>query len=54
MENWLDIPADRKRLPIVRLCLILALTALVMLGLLGRKSHAADLLQMTVSHLPMP
>lgn len=37
MENWLDIPKDRKRLPIGRLCLIMALTVLLLLALVGRK-----------------
>ena len=38
MEKWLEIPKDRKRRPVGRLCLILALTILMMLALMGRKS----------------
>lgn len=37
MDKWLDIPKDRKRLPVGRLCLILGLTILMLLMLAGRK-----------------
>lgn len=39
MDKWLDIPKDRTRLPTGRMCLILALTILMLLALAGRK-HA--------------
>lgn len=38
MEKWLDIPKDRTRLPIGRLCVIMALTILLLLSLFGRKA----------------
>ena len=38
MDKWLDIPKDRTRLPIGRLCVILALTILILLLLVGRES----------------
>jgi hypothetical protein len=36
MNDWLEIPEDRKRLPTGRLCLIMALTALLFLAALSR------------------
>lgn len=38
MEKWLEIPKDRKRLPVGRLCLIMGLTILLMLVVAGRKA----------------
>jgi len=40
MDKLLDIPKDRTRLPIGRLCLILGLTILLLLTTLGRKPTA--------------
>ena len=40
MENWLQIPEKRKRLPVFRLCLIMALTVLILL-LAGPRVYAA-------------
>jgi hypothetical protein len=31
MDEWLTIPADRRALPVGRLCVIMALTVLVMI-----------------------
>jgi len=39
MEEWLEIPADRKGLSTGRLCLILALSILLFLTAQGRKIH---------------
>jgi hypothetical protein len=36
MEHWLDIPENRNRLPVGRLCLILALTVLMLLGVMAK------------------
>jgi hypothetical protein len=36
MQDWLDIPKDRKRLPIGRLCLVMGVTALLGLALLAK------------------
>lgn len=36
MQDWLDIPKDRKRLPIGKLCLLMGVTALLVLALLAR------------------
>jgi hypothetical protein len=38
MEKWLDIPKDRTRLPVGRLCLIMALTILLLLSHYGREA----------------
>ncbi len=44
MDKWLDIPKNRKRLPVGRLCIIMALLALIFLVLAGRKAPVlADL-----------
>jgi hypothetical protein len=43
MEEWLKIPEDRKCLPVGRLCLIMALSVLMLFAVYGRKGHAADL-----------
>ena len=40
MEKWLEIPKDRKRQPGWLLCLILALTALLLFTFWGRKALA--------------
>lgn len=37
MDKWLEIPKDRARLPVGRLCLMMALTILVVLAHTGRK-----------------
>ncbi|MES2665380.1 MAG: hypothetical protein V4712_04720 [Pseudomonadota bacterium] len=47
MDDWLQIPQGRKRLPIVRLCLILGLTALIYL-VVAPKVFAAIVLNMSV------
>lgn len=49
MDHWLDIPKDRKRQPIGRLCVIMGLTVLLLLAIGGQKEsnrtkHTADLL----------
>tara|TARA_R110002124_G_scaffold243558_1_gene408700 strand:- start:1193 stop:1429 length:237 start_codon:yes stop_codon:yes gene_type:complete len=41
MEEWLEIPSDRKSLPTGRLCLILALAILLVLAAQGRKLQGA-------------
>lgn len=41
MEKWLDLPKDRTRLPIGRLCVIMAFTILLLLSLYGRKAALA-------------
>jgi hypothetical protein len=41
MEHWLDIPKQRNPLPVGRLCLIMALTALMLLGLMARAQALA-------------
>jgi hypothetical protein len=41
MEHWLDIPKDRKTLPVWRLCLIMALVVMMMMGLSVRKTGQA-------------
>lgn len=38
MEKWLEIPKDRTRLPVGRLCLILALTILLLFVVAARKA----------------
>ncbi|WP_022703265.1 hypothetical protein [Pseudorhodobacter ferrugineus] len=38
MDKWLEIPKDRTRLPVGRLCLILALTILLLFVVAGRKT----------------
>lgn len=44
MDKWLDIPKDRRRLPVGRLCLIMGLTVLLLLAVAGRKvAVVADL-----------
>jgi hypothetical protein len=40
MEKWLEIPEDRKCLPVGRLCLIMALSVLMLFAFYGRKGHA--------------
>lgn len=47
MDDWLQIPQGRKRLPIVRLCLILGLTALIYL-VVAPKVFAAIVLSISV------
>ena len=37
MDKWLDIPKNRNRLPVGRLCIIMALLVLIFLVLAGRK-----------------
>jgi hypothetical protein len=41
MDDWLNIPKDRNRLPVGRLCVIMALTVLLLLAIAGRKSALA-------------
>lgn len=36
MDKWLEIPKDRTGLPVGRLCLILALTILILMAHSGR------------------
>jgi hypothetical protein len=36
MQDWLDIPKDRKRLPIGRLCMVMGFTALLGLSLMAQ------------------
>jgi hypothetical protein len=40
MDICLDIPKDRKRLPVGRLCTMMALTVLLLLALEGRNASA--------------
>ena len=47
MNDWLSIPKGRKRLPIFRLCLILALTALIYL-VVAPRVFAVIVLNMSV------
>jgi hypothetical protein len=42
MYNWLEIPLGRKRLPAERLCVIMALTVLLLLAVAGRKEHPSQ------------
>lgn len=44
MDDWLKIPQDRKCLPVGRLCLIMALSVLMLFAVYGRKGNAAPLL----------
>jgi hypothetical protein len=37
MDKWLEIPKDRKRQPVVLLCLLLALAILLLFTLWGGK-----------------
>jgi hypothetical protein len=39
MDKWLEVPKDRARLPVGRLCLMMALTILVLLAYTGRKAQ---------------
>lgn len=44
METWLEIPKDRKRLSVVRLCLIMGMTALLFLVIANKFSEAAEII----------
>ncbi|MDG1280323.1 MAG: hypothetical protein P8O10_03370 [Pseudorhodobacter sp.] len=41
MDHWLLIPKQRNRLPVGRLCLIMALTVLMLLGLMAKAQALA-------------
>jgi hypothetical protein len=45
MDPMLNIPKDRKRVPVVRLCLLMALTALLFLMIASSFSGAFEVLQ---------
>lgn len=47
MDKWLEIPKDRKRMPVGRLCLIMALTCLLLLMLLDREVVVVALIVLT-------
>lgn len=49
MDPWLDIPKDRKRLPVGRLCVIMALTVLLLLSAFARTGKAADAVSSVVA-----
>jgi hypothetical protein len=38
MDKWLEIPTDRVGLPVGRLCIILALTIMLLLAQTGRQA----------------
>lgn len=48
MEHWLEIPEDRKTLPVGRLCLIMGLMVLVLLAVAGRPVDLAGPVRMPV------
>jgi hypothetical protein len=45
MDDWLKIPKDRKRLPVGRLCLIMALTVLLMMSAFARMGKAGPIVE---------
>jgi hypothetical protein len=45
MDPMLNIPKDRKRLPVLRLCLLMGLTALLFLLIANSFGSAFDVLQ---------
>lgn len=51
MDKWLEIPKDRTRLPVGRLCLILALTILMLFALAGRKAAGLAALDVVLAAL---
>jgi hypothetical protein len=50
MDPMLNIPKDRKRLPVLRLCLLMGLTALLFLMIFGSFGSAFDVLQVPGGH----
>jgi hypothetical protein len=50
MDPMLNIPKDRKRIPVVRLCLLMGLTALLFLMIASSFGSAFDVLQSPVAH----